>query len=63
MSKKNKINRSAQPYSGIDVDIIQYHSDGSFAKRTLRSIFGMTPVQYRETLPDKSAEPCTEPIV
>lgn len=46
MSKKNKINRSAQPYSGIDVDVIQYHSDGSFAKHTLRSIFGMTPVQY-----------------
>lgn len=26
-------------------------------------LLGMTPVQYRETLPDKSAEPCTEPIV
>lgn len=41
-----QIIRSAQPYSGIDVDVIQYHSDGSFAKRTLRSIFSMTPVQY-----------------
>ena len=46
MSKKNNINRSAKPYSGIDIDVIQYHSDGSFAKRTRRSIFGMTPVQY-----------------
>ena len=23
-------------------------------------LLGMTPVQYRETLPDKSAEPCTD---